>query len=102
MGTVRDAAGKAVNRKVHGSNPCSGAIFEFRLDNGLVIVLIPSLSTDNTFPLLTPLLLSLTFETHAFRQSGGADETKLCPVRLDRPARLQASSGGATDDTLRT
>ena len=24
-GTVGDAAGKAVNRKVHGSNPCSGA-----------------------------------------------------------------------------
>src|SRR5262249_60214157 len=27
-GTCGDAAGKAVNRKVHGSNPCSGAISE--------------------------------------------------------------------------
>ena len=26
--TVGDAAGKAVNRKVHGSNPCSGASSE--------------------------------------------------------------------------
>jgi hypothetical protein len=34
-GTIGDAAGKAVNRKVHGSNPCSGANREFRSDNGI-------------------------------------------------------------------
>jgi hypothetical protein len=32
-GTVGDAAGKAVNRKVVGSSPSSGANFEFRPDN---------------------------------------------------------------------
>ena len=29
-GTIGDAAGKAVNRKVHGSNPCSGASFRIQ------------------------------------------------------------------------
>ena len=33
----KDEALKAVNRNVHGSNPCSGAIFEFRLDNDRAI-----------------------------------------------------------------
>jgi hypothetical protein len=32
-GNNGDEALKAVNRKVHGSNPCSGAKFEFRPDN---------------------------------------------------------------------
>ena len=38
-GTIGDAAGKAVNRKVVGSSPSSGAKSEFRPDNdGYVVV----------------------------------------------------------------
>jgi hypothetical protein len=46
-GTVRDAAGKAVNRKVVGSSPCSGAKSEFRSDNDRSCLMIPSLSIDH-------------------------------------------------------
>src|SRR5215472_3080884 len=33
LGTIGDAAGKAVNRKVVGSSPSSGAKFEFKPDS---------------------------------------------------------------------
>ncbi len=48
-GTIGDAAGKALNRKVHGSNPCSGASFKFTPDNDWIIVLMSSLSIASMF-----------------------------------------------------
>jgi len=48
--TVGDEAGKAVNRKVHGSSPCSGANSEFGCDNGAACYVRCSLSTDTIPP----------------------------------------------------